>query len=384
MDLRTKFVFALVAVALASMMTLGAFTYEAVRDLLHRMAIRQLEAVAESKKQDLERVTIAWRDRVQLIASGTRLRERLVGMGREVQPGEREELRLLLDDALRSLRALRGITAYSAAGFPLASAGLAPDAEDRLHPSTFYGADSPVVFQNVFHDPAGDLVVAFIAPVRDEGRNAGAVKVLLSARELVSVTEQHTGLGDTGETMIALRTEDGGALVVNPLRHDPDASLRLEIPAERTDDPLIQALSAEEPPVGIARDYRGHEVWAATRTLKEFDWALAVKIDADEETRTITELRDTMGRLALSLSAFAIVAGTLLGLYVTRPIHALADVVRRIGEGELDVRANDGGEDEIGQLAKTVNQMAEELIEKNRELERRVGEGSRVAGERDR
>jgi nitrate/nitrite-specific signal transduction histidine kinase len=76
--------------------------------------------------------------------------------------------------------------------------------------------------------------------------------------------------------------------------------------------------------------------------------------------------------LIVSLSAFAVVAGTLLGLYVARPIHDLADVARRIGAGELDVRARTGSEDEIGLLATTFNHMAQELIEKNRELERRV------------
>jgi HAMP domain-containing protein len=372
MDFRTKFVFALVAIALGSMLALGAFTYDAVRDLLRRTAMRQLEAIAEGKKQDLEKVIVAWRDRVQLVASGAQLRETL----RRLDPGDEEAeaaMQALLEGSLRSLRALRGITVYRPDGYPLASAGLTRGADERLHPATFFLAEDPVAYENVFHDPEGDLVVAFVAPVRSEGRKLGAVKVLLAASELVAVTQDYTGLGDTGETLMASRTDDGGALVVNNLRHDPGASLALSIPPERREDPLIQAVSGFEGSVHTgARDYRDHEVWAATRTLAEFDWGLAVKIDAAEETRAATELRDTMARLALSLSAFAIVAGTLLGLYFARPIHELADVARRIGAGELDLRAKTGSEDEIGLLAATFNHMAEELIEKNRELERRV------------
>ena len=56
MDIRTKLVFALVAVALGSMLALGAFTYDATRAQLQRLALRQLDALAESKKEDLERV----------------------------------------------------------------------------------------------------------------------------------------------------------------------------------------------------------------------------------------------------------------------------------------------------------------------------------------
>jgi HAMP domain-containing protein len=372
MDFRTKFVFALVAIALGSMLALGAFTYDAVRDLLRRTALRQLEAIAESKKQDLEKVIVAWRDRVQLLASGAQLRESLRRLDGGDEAAE-AAMNALLEDSLRSLRALRGITVYRPDGYPLASAGLAPGADERLHPATFFLAEDPVAYENVFHDPEGGLVVAFVAPVRSEGRKVGAVKVLLAASELVAVTQDYTGLGETGETLMAIRTDEGGALVVNPLRHDPGASLTLSIRPERREDPLIQAVSGFEGTLRDgARDYRDHEVWAATRTLEEFGWGLAVKIDAVEETRAATELRDTMGRLALSLSAFAIVAGTLLGLYFARPIHELADVARRIGDGELDLRAKTGSEDEIGLLAATFNRMAEELIEKNRELERRV------------
>ncbi len=79
-----------------------------------------------------------------------------------------------------------------------------------------------------------------------------------------------------------------------------------------------------------------------------------------------------MVKLALSLSAFAIVAGALLGLYFARPIHRLADVVRRFGGGELGLRADPGGEDEIGLLSRTFNEMADELIAKHRELENKA------------
>ncbi|MDH3685324.1 MAG: HAMP domain-containing protein [Myxococcales bacterium] len=372
MDFRTKFIFTFVAVALGSMLALGAFTYDAVRDRLRALALRQLDAVAEGKKQDLERVITAWRDRVQLLANVPRMRD-----GLPLLPDEADEavpvIEAILRDALGSSRALRGITLYRPDGYPIASAGLAPSDEERLHPATFFGADAPVAYQNVFHDPGGELVVAFVAPIRREGRKVGAIKVLLAATELVSVTEDYTGLGETGETLMALGTEDGGALVVNPLRHDPEASLRREIAPEREDDPLIRAVRGEG---GVwdegMRDYRGQHVWAATRTLEEFGWGLVVKIDAAEESLVIAELRDTMIRLALSLSAFAIVAGALLGLYFSRPIHELADVVRRFGAGEEDLRAEPGGEDEIALLARSFNEMADELSTRHRELEKRA------------
>jgi len=145
------------------------------------------------------------------------------------------------------------------------------------------------------------------------------------------------------------------------------------IPPERTDTPALRAVNGVETVMRDgARDYRGEPVWAATRTLEEFDWGVVVKIDRAEERRPIVELRSIMWRLAVSLSAFAIVAGTLLGFVFARPIRELAAVAARIRSGELDQRAREGGDDEIGRLAAMFNGMAEELIRKNRALEDRI------------
>lgn len=375
MDIRTKLVLALVAVSLGSMLALGALTYGAARDLLQRSALRQLEAVAESKKEDLQKVIVAWRDRVQLITGQTELRESLRDLRRTRNPALAERIEQIVTDSLRSVRALRGISVHAADGSLVASTGLDPSGGERVRPVAFMWAEEPVVYENVTFDPAGGLLVAFVAPIRIEGSLVGAAKVLLSARELIDITDDYTGLGESGETLMAQRTEEGDAVILNPLRHDPGARPGRRIGSERANDPTLQAVLGHE---GVYRqdavDYRGEEVWAAARYLEEFDWGLVVKMDAREELRPIQELRSTMWRLAVSLSAFAIVAGTGLGLYFARPIRELADVARRIREGELDLRARSDAEDEVGLLARTFNEMTEELIRTNRELEARVRE----------
>jgi methyl-accepting chemotaxis protein len=97
-----------------------------------------------------------------------------------------------------------------------------------------------------------------------------------------------------------------------------------------------------------------------------------VKIDAEEQEQPVLDLRRYMVRLALALSAFAILTGTVLGLSLARPIRQLADVANRIRAGDLDARAESRGDDEIGDLARTFNLMAAKLIETNRALARQL------------
>ena len=363
MDIRTKLVFAFVAASLAGMLALGAFSYDATQELLQRIALRQLEAVAETKKEDLGRVIVGWRDRVQLVTSRTSLRESLAAYKRARDPALVERMDRILGDAIRSTRALRGISIYTADGFFVTSSGVDLGERGRVRPAAFMWAEQPVVFEKVTLHPDEGLLVSFVSPMRLAGVLVGAAKVRLSAQELIDVTRDYTGLGETGETLMAQRTEEGDALVLNPLRHGHEEGAGHRVRTGETHDPTLRAVQGTEATYREgAIDYRGEKVWAATRYLDEFGWGLVVKVDADEELAPVRELRETMVRLGLSLSAFAVIAGTLLGFYVSRPIRELAEVARRIGAGEHDLRAPTDGEDEIALLSRTFNTMADELV----------------------
>ena len=114
MDIRTKLVVAFVAVSLASMAALGAFAYEAIATQLERITLRQLNALAESKKRDLRKVIEGWVDQVNLIASRTQLR---VSLARYAENGSEEDLaqmRRILIDALTSGAEVRRMTLFDA------------------------------------------------------------------------------------------------------------------------------------------------------------------------------------------------------------------------------------------------------------------------------
>ncbi|MGE0858594.1 MAG: putative bifunctional diguanylate cyclase/phosphodiesterase [Gammaproteobacteria bacterium] len=66
--------------------------------------------------------------------------------------------------------------------------------------------------------------------------------------------------------------------------------------------------------------------------------------------------------------ALALVAGASLARSLTRPVRALADAAARIGEGDYRVTVAVAGEDEIGQLADTLNRMQLEIAEREHRL----------------
>jgi class 3 adenylate cyclase/HAMP domain-containing protein len=70
----------------------------------------------------------------------------------------------------------------------------------------------------------------------------------------------------------------------------------------------------------------------------------------------------------MTILVAAVVLAVALRQVVVRPIHALAVVARRIGEGDFAVRARAGAGDEVGELGGALNDMTEHLARTQKDL----------------
>lgn len=95
---------------------------------------------------------------------------------------------------------------------------------------------------------------------------------------------------------------------------------------------------------------------------------MRVMMGAPERT-FLTDVRRAIWLAALLGAAVAAVVGTIGARRITAPLRGLADAARRIGRGDLGARVEVGGDDEVGEVARTFNTMADEL--------RRADEGRR-------
>ncbi len=90
----------------------------------------------------------------------------------------------------------------------------------------------------------------------------------------------------------------------------------------------------------------------------------------------ITELYESrnhlINRYCMVLFTLILVGGAciyILSRYITKPIRDLKDVVSEISEGNFEKRCLDTGDDEIGELAKNFNVMADRMVEHMHEKE---------------
>jgi two-component system, NtrC family, nitrogen regulation sensor histidine kinase NtrY len=107
-----------------------------------------------------------------------------------------------------------------------------------------------------------------------------------------------------------------------------------------------------------------------SETVKSLDASQRRYLDLSRERKSIR--RTYMGSLLL-LTVLVLFSTTWLALYlaklVTRPMVALAEATQEISRGRLDYRVEVSAADEIGDLVRSFNRMAEELETSRRQIE---------------
>ena len=337
MDIRTKLVFALVAVALGSMAALGWVMYTSAELTLRESRLEQLDGLAEAKKEGLEQIFLGWIDRVNLVSSRTQLRLTLQEHNHSGGTQATTRIGRILSDAVRAVDVIEALSVYDSERQLVAAAGREIDPAVQEEVSFAFPVAEGLFYQGVTGAGSDVLRVGFVATLMEDGEILGDLHVRLNAQSILDLAERGSGLGDTGETLVVTmddqgvprilhRSGNGGSEIWDPIQ--PDA----------TTDPVRLALAGEEGVhwEGITDDW-GEPVWAAVRYLPEAGWGLVVKVDAEEGRASLMAFRNQALRLTLSLGAFAILLGTILGFRFSRPIQDLAVAANRIREGEFSV-----------------------------------------------
>ena len=388
MDIRTRLALALVFFSLASMTLLGVFAYTTSATLLQKMSMRHLDALAESKQREIHKVYLGWEDKLRLVKSRPQLRASIgdyVKRNRRNAPREIERIiQGIVENA--EIDGIDKLSVFAVDGSKIASFGYSnitssstnlihlPASKDIIYGGTHVGThpDKPEGIQLVLSTGVADIEA--------DDELIGRIELIIDAAALLDVTSDYTGLDKTGEIFVVQKItvqqinaqpikvqkinqqKTSQALQrLNPPRHPLENWSSQQSLTSATDD-MRRAFPDSRPVVPEEyTDYRGEVVWSAARYLPNQGWGLVVKIDIREEAKRVHLLRKSLFDIAIALSAFAIVGGTLLGFYLARPIRKLAVVVEQIQQGEDQIRAEVKGNDEVAYLAKVINTYMDDI-----------------------
>ncbi|QHT67973.1 PAS domain S-box protein [Rhodocytophaga rosea] len=230
-----------------------------------------------------------------------------------------------------------------------------------------------IFFGNVFKQDKNFLQLV-AAPISSVNGNAGFILFEVDMLPVYAITKDTIGLGNTGEIVLAKLTANQ-LFYLNPLRHQPKAILTQSAYKEKASSEysLQQAVKGKKD-VGYDTDYRGKRVAAAWQPIPKTNWGLVVKIDTDEIFQPVNELRNNFIIAGIIVLLSTLVIGFVFSHLLINPLISLKSTMKQLGEGILPNKLEKNSDDEIGEMADTVNNLVEGL-KKTASFAHRIGEG---------
>jgi signal transduction histidine kinase len=374
MKIKTKLTAVLLLIALVPLAVVSIASYLVARNSMDHQVLRQLESVASIQQSRVETAVQQDRERLSLLQSRTALRNDLQTY--EQRPSEQglAQLNQILSDASAATEAIKDIHLLDTGGTIVASTDPSAIGEDRSADQAFTRGRSENVVNIFSRSTGGKLMQTLAGPLKVGNETIGVLVVDCDSSDLVDITSDYSGLGKTGETVLAMRNAQGDAVFITPLRFDRNAELQRVISRQRLSTPITRALSGINALQEDAPDYRGIPVLAVTRYIKDPGYGLVTKIDESEAFRPVNNLGVFLILIVAGALVLVLIFSLLIARTITRPVTELTEAAIAISDGDLSRRAMVQSRDEIGRLAGAFNTMTDDLVEARESLERKVEE----------
>jgi signal transduction histidine kinase len=377
MLLRTQIILIFLSILIIAIGMASLFHYRTAREARLQEVYNHMESISEANKLRLKGIIRKRQEQIAMLQIREQLRENLSRYLRTRDKASLLAMTTTLETTRDRIASFKELHLVSMQGKVEASSSPQYVGSDFSGRESFrHALDGEVCMHEFFYDENKSLSIHISGLLALEGENIGVIVVQTDAEDILSIINDYTGLGETGETTLARRVDDM-VVYLTPTRFFPLPGDTLILP----DDPeraMSLALAGEEKLQPEVLDYRGERVVASPRYLPEIGWGLTTKVDRKEAMAPITGLLRRTFLLALVLVVAVSVAAHFFAKRLVRPIVSLGEASREIANGDLEKRISYSGRNEVGQLASSFNLMADKLVETNKALERKVQELDRI------
>jgi GAF domain-containing protein/HAMP domain-containing protein len=374
-QLRWTLVLAFIVLAMLPVAITVWITLDQVNEQAQEQIERQLESVADLKRDQISRWLEDSGAALDLLLSDLDKVSRLTTFLETTLPDdaspsvdEQNALSRLFGRAVEAEPLFEELFIYNSNGEVVASSNsLQIGKVVTIQP---YFKDSLV--ENVTQIPyyevgKGNLTMLITRPLVDNqsGQTVGVLAGRLDLSTLGEIMTKRTGLGDTGETLLV---SPESRYLLTPSRFEGYPLTRAY------HNPSIDQVLQGKDGSGNYDDYRDPpvRVFEVYRWIPELQAGLIAKIDETEALAPFLQARNTSLILAAGTILLAVIAGFYNASLITRPITNLTQVATQIAGGNLKQRAKIDQQNEIGLLATAFNYMTAQLQEVIGSLEERV------------
>lgn len=332
--------------------------YAFARDILVGQIQERLTVVTADRQALLLGYIRQQQERVQLIASRTRLRQLLEAHadGQVDEQTFRIESRRILLDAQQSTEDFLAILVTDVAGQVVTATEDAYLGQNLSAEPAFIEGQREAFLDLPRSNGSGNQTFLSGPMITDDGRALGVVIVDLKGEQMEELLRDTMALGESGEVLIGMRMGDQVRYLISPL-HAPEITT-----VALTSVPAMAGAIQGQADFIQTIDYRNVAVLAAFQPIGYQDWGMVAKIDVSEAYAPIERLRFVLLSIGGATLLLGLVAASVLAKRFAQPIVKLAQTAAVVGAGDLNVQvALPSSLGELNQLAQAFNDMARSL-----------------------
>ncbi len=240
--------------------------------------------------------------------------------------------------------------------------------------ATLANSARDIYFSNIAETEAGYSIFAG-APLSHSNGESSIILIEIQMSEVYRAINDTTGLGATGEVIIArLDSTSGRINYLNKPRNKPDGAFHILSLGDVASKAIQNAVTGQEGS-GANIDYRGEENLAYWTYIPNIQWGLVTKIDTQEIFSDANSLFLSFlisGVVILFLAAFI---SLIFSKYITNPLLSLKKTLELVGSGILPEKIDNKTSDEIGDMATSVNHLVGTL-KNTAHFAQQIGEGN--------
>ncbi len=267
----------------------------------------------------------------------------------------------------------------------VASSDKTSEGLDKSQDAYFLKAQEGVYFKDIYLSPTiGKISYTISSPVRDSDGSFLGVSVLrFIPNVLQSIVINEGGIGNTEENFLI----NGDKYLITSTRFFDEANiLKTKIDTKNASDCFEKSETDYITKYGYsglknlfthadaveAKDYRNIDVIATHTYIPGLNWCLITKVDKEEALRSqYLLLFKLWAYIIICLIVFIIIISWSIGK-ILKSILGFIEATRIYNDGKLDYRIEIKSKDEVGELGKSFNNMAEAVAQSRVEIETKV------------
>lgn len=370
MKIRIKIIITIFTLVSLSFLFSILYGYFEIRHVAIINAESSLQIIANIQKSRIEYILKTNNERINAFTNRTGVISALESFDQNPNEKDRQDLLTRLLDAKKSSGDYQDLSIVNSQGDVISSTDHTKINSNIVNSASFQtGIDNNYIN---FISENGQNSFTLSGPIKKEdGTLLGVVIIDTNTNDLNNIVKDYTGLSNSGETLLGKYDESGNIIYLQETRFPNNISI---VNKNNTSLPIAQALLKNEKIFTNLSDYRGQKVYAVTKYLPSTNWGMVVKIDQAEVLEPVKRSSYILLIIMIVFFGIAYIIALIFSKTISDPIEVLNKGAQEIRKGNLEYKIEIKSHDEIGELAKTYNEMTIALMESNKNIEKKVQE----------